>query len=452
MVSIVNAPNQSVSPNNSTHQGKPRNGLRVSGGIVNQPGQTQPNNSTHQTTEKPRASGPLIGNSPGNPPNNSTHDPAKPRTPGQMLAQSPMSSSGGYNGSTSVLANRNPVSTSASPMASAAATASPQSAPATPAPGSPGTTIQGSTDSVNVADPNFGSMQKYQDAAYDHAMRSMQPQMDQQNRKFEQTLVNKGIDPNSAAGRDALAQLQRGQNDARNSAMFQAMQFGQGAQNQAFQQGLAASHLAQGDKGMNMQDALARDQMAQQNNQFGQNLNWQKDQFGRSLAEQSRQFDANDQRQYSSMMMDAMQRAYQTDMNNWMQNNAAANNQFNLRQGVAGSIPGWNPAMVDVNGSAGAATNSQQAAFDAQMATDPMNQALQAGTAIGGMMMSDARLKTNVTRIGKVNGHNWYRWDWNGELGLTGSAEGVIAQELPDDYTVKTPSGYLAVDYAKVLS
>lgn len=65
---------------------------------------------------------------------------------------------------------------------------------------------------------------------------------------------------------------------------------------------------------------------------------------------------------------------------------------------------------------------------------------------------SDIALKENIQKIGERNGHNWYRWDWNdkaAKLGLTGSGQGVIAQEVevtrPD--LVTTLRGYKAVNY-----
>ena len=69
---------------------------------------------------------------------------------------------------------------------------------------------------------------------------------------------------------------------------------------------------------------------------------------------------------------------------------------------------------------------------------------------------SDERLKRGIEHIGQKNGFNWYRWKWNDKakaLGLTGEAEGVIAQEvrkiLPD--AVREQHGYLQVDYNLIL-
>lgn len=68
---------------------------------------------------------------------------------------------------------------------------------------------------------------------------------------------------------------------------------------------------------------------------------------------------------------------------------------------------------------------------------------------------SDIRLKDNIQPVGERYGHAWYTWDWNEkakDLGLSGSAEGVLAQEVattnPD--AVGVDSGYLTVNYEKL--
>jgi hypothetical protein len=66
---------------------------------------------------------------------------------------------------------------------------------------------------------------------------------------------------------------------------------------------------------------------------------------------------------------------------------------------------------------------------------------------------SDASLKENIHQTGKVNGHNWYTWDWNekaAEFGLSGKGQGVLAQEVeqyaPD--AVSEQDGFKVIDYA----
>jgi len=64
-----------------------------------------------------------------------------------------------------------------------------------------------------------------------------------------------------------------------------------------------------------------------------------------------------------------------------------------------------------------------------------------AGTALGALggiaglagMFSDRRLKNNIKKLCKINGHNWYSWSWNSvanKLGLYGNTQGCMADEV----------------------
>jgi hypothetical protein len=73
----------------------------------------------------------------------------------------------------------------------------------------------------------------------------------------------------------------------------------------------------------------------------------------------------------------------------------------------------------------------------------------------GMSMFSDRRLKKNIKKIGEVNGHNLYEWDWNivgNKMGLDGSSVGVIADEIvkTDPDCIGFKDGFLIVDYAKL--
>jgi hypothetical protein len=103
---------------------------------------------------------------------------------------------------------------------------------------------------------DYGSVQGYADAAHQNARRYLDPQQAQQNRRFDQELINKGIDPMSAQGREAAQLLGMQQADANNAAAFSSLGFGQGIQNQMTQQDLARSGLA-----ADMQQALWNTQL-----------------------------------------------------------------------------------------------------------------------------------------------------------------------------------------------
>lgn len=121
---------------------------------------------------------------------------------------------------------------------------------------------------------DYNSVQGYADKAYENSRRYLDPQQETQNQRFQQELINKGIDPNSAQGQKAAQMLAMQQNDQNNAASFGAMQFGQGIQNQMAQQGLAQQGLAG-----QMQQALWQNQLGAS----GQNLNWQLGKMGNEL-------------------------------------------------------------------------------------------------------------------------------------------------------------------------
>ena len=103
---------------------------------------------------------------------------------------------------------------------------------------------------------DYQSVQQYSDAAYDNSMRYINPQQNQQNRRQSQDMINQGIDPNSAMGMDQKNQLGMQQADQNNAAAFGAMQFGQGIQDQMFQQEFQNQDLA-GQMQRGMWDAQA---------------------------------------------------------------------------------------------------------------------------------------------------------------------------------------------------
>jgi hypothetical protein len=72
-----------------------------------------------------------------------------------------------------------------------------------------------------------------------------------------------------------------------------------------------------------------------------------------------------------------------------------------------------------------------------------------------GVNFSDRRLKNNLEKIGEVNGHNWYMWDWNivaNKMGLKGKSEGVLADELVKTHPecIGIRHGFMIVDYIKL--
>lgn len=186
---------------------------------------------------------------------------------------------------------------------------------------------------------DYGSVQQYADDAHQNAMRYLQPQQDQQNRRFNQEMINSGIDPLSPQGQERAKMLGMQQADAQNAAAFNSLGFGQGIQNQMSQQDLAKSGLAAqmqsnlwdaqlGASGQNLQKYLgdqsnstANAQLQNQynlgmagigNQRYGQDLQYQLgragqdlDRYGMDLSNQlgQGQLDMNRQGQDFNQMM-----------------------------------------------------------------------------------------------------------------------------------------------------
>lgn len=96
----------------------------------------------------------------------------------------------------------------------------------------------------------------------------------------------------------------------------------------------------------------------------------------------------------------------------------------------------------------GAAQNQYNSDLDAFSIGQAQNQGFLSGLGnfASAFMFSDRRLKKNIKKIGEINGVNIYEFDylWGGHT------VGVMADEVPHA-AVQHPSGYLMVDYRKVL-
>lgn len=70
------------------------------------------------------------------------------------------------------------------------------------------------------------------------------------------------------------------------------------------------------------------------------------------------------------------------------------------------------------------------------------------------MKMSDVRLKTDIKKVGSVEGHDIYTWKWNSEakkLGLNGKSAGVLAQDLEKTFPQalgRARNGFRTVNHA----
>jgi len=122
---------------------------------------------------------------------------------------------------------------------------------------------------------------------------------------------------------------------------------------------------------------------------------------------------------------------------------------LNMGQSSAAQVGAGSSDLLTGMGDASAASKIAQANAQAAGAQN---------TASAGMgllaLLSDNRLKSNITKVGEHNGLNVYSWIWNDkaeELGLSGRAQGHIAQELqkthPHLVGYDEDAGYYFVNY-----
>jgi hypothetical protein len=103
---------------------------------------------------------------------------------------------------------------------------------------SDGTPVGGGSMYGQVSPADYGSVQNYADQAYDNSRRYIDPQQEQETRRLNQSLINKGIDPNSAQGQRMMEEMSMRQGDQNSASAFDALGFGQGIQDQMAQQAL----------------------------------------------------------------------------------------------------------------------------------------------------------------------------------------------------------------------
>lgn len=147
------------------------------------------------------------------------------------------------------------------------------------------------------------------------------------------------------------------------------------------------------------------------------------------------------------------------DYNVQLQNKAlleSYNQQLQGLTGLAGLPSGASQIATQTAGIGQTLSQGQIAAAQAQQAGTQQGFGNLMGLGqLGIAMFSDRRLKKNLEKIGEVNGHNWYMWDWNvvaNKMGLDGKSEGVLADELvktnPECIGIK--DGFMFVDYTKL--
>lgn len=257
---------------------------------------------------------------------------------------------------------------------------------------------------ITPTDVNSAEYRRFEDQAYADATRRLDPQYAEQERAFQQQMVNQGLQPGTEAYDAAYANFTRSKNDAYDQARRSSLAEALAAQNQAFTQGatqaqinaqLAAARIAaNAQRGAASISSNAAVRAAQMNNQaemerLMQSLGFNREQLagqmelGRGNLDVSRGNLGVSQGQLGLA-------GQQADFGNLMgllgmynqntqYNNSLLNSDYSRGAGLLGLIPGLNPGNVDVTGAYGlqnqgyqnqlAAYGQQQNSSNATMGT-----------------------------------------------------------------------------------
>jgi hypothetical protein len=326
-----------------------------------------------------------------------------------------------------------------------------QPPPAQPPPGStaPGNTlpwgnIQTSLNNSNLPPVPGGTdlrntMMEAQRAAYQQATAYLDPQFANQENQLRSQLTNQGIPQNSEAWNKAMDEFQRNKQFAYQQAESAAVQQGNAAQAQLYQQGLASNQnqFGQNLAGGQFVNAAQAQGAAQILQRMGIDINAQQlaevinqNNFGNSLT--LRQQGINEmllQQQNPLQMYLAMTNGTQPQQPNFPQ------------------VPGANIGGTDIASIIAQALGQQNNVYNTQVGSQNANTSAYAS--IIAALLSDRRFKTNIRSIGNhVVGVPLYAYDYIwGEPGI-----GVMADELervrPD--AVFEVHGVKVVDYGRI--
>lgn len=289
----------------------------------------------------------------------------------------------------------------------------PSPAPA-PAPGPAAAPVGGGAGAPGTAGTGFGgggfgapsvqgpvndaSRQRVEQAI----LARLEPQFRQDEAAMQNKLLSAGLEVGSPVYNSELRRLQQGQNDARQQAVLT------GGTEESRQVGLNAALQGQG---------------------FSQGL-------------QGAQFDNATRQQMLAELL--------------LQRNTSLNELNSLRTGSQVAMPNFQGYYTN-NAAAAPMFDAAQAQGNYNMAAAQNNQS-GFNSMLGGLstlgsaaiQFSDARLKSNISRIGSTpSGVPLYSWDWKDG---SGSGTGVLAHEVAHipGAVLSDPSGYLKVDYSKI--
>jgi hypothetical protein len=329
---------------------------------------------------------------------------------------------------------------------------------------------------------DFGAeAQKMNDAVYGQATSRLDPRFNQSESDMKSQLAAKGITENSDAYRRELDNFNRSKTDAYNQAQYTARQAGADEQSRLF--GLSMGARQQGQNEVNAQGQFVNAAQQQGYGQEASNVQIgneaQNQRYGQAQSAADMYNTTQGQRYSQDQGAAQFSNEARNQAFNQQSANAALNNQGRQQQiteasylrnlplneiasllgtGVGVSDPtfqDYSQVNVDAGNYQGAAQN-QYNAQQAQYTQNQANRSQMLGSIFGTAgkaltMFSDRRMKRNIKRVGELaNGIATYTYNYVNDAA---QRFGVMAQEafkVVPEAVVRTPSGYLAVDYGKV--
>ncbi|WP_185982655.1 tail fiber domain-containing protein [Aureimonas mangrovi] len=285
---------------------------------------------------------------------------------------------------------------------------------------------------------DFGAeAQRSQDAAFQKAHALLQPGQQLDRQRMEQSLSDRGIPLDSAAGQAELTRMERSQSEAMNRAAYDAVAAGGAEQSRLF--GLASGARSQ-MFGEGLTQAGFNNEAAGQ--RFGQDLAA----MGAGNAAQGQQFGQNAQSAgfANQARNDALTEAIM--LRNQPFNEASALLTGSPAMGMPGfqNNPAYNVGAPDIAGLINNNYQQQMGQYN-QQRSGMMNGLFGLGSAA--LMFSDRRLKRDISRIGT----GWrglplylFRYVWGGPYQVGVMAQDV-ARAVPS--AVRQAGAFLAVDY-----
>ena len=225
---------------------------------------------------------------------------------------------------------------------------------------------------------NIAALAPWQDAALALSNRSLDPQWQQAEARFNQDMVNRGIAQGSEAYTAARGDFDRGRNDAYSGARNQALAQALAAQQQGFGQSFGLDQLASQNAATNAQRAGAAMQDA-----------WNRERFNREFGEDTRRWDLSRGDQLGQQDFNNMMGMLDFDRGTNNMNNGYDYQDFQQNAGLMGFTPNANPytsntyAPYQIQGQNEA--NRSQAA--GQQSSNTMSTV---GNVIGGVAMAVA--------------------------------------------------------------